>query len=83
MSFAQKKTKPRSACASAQTDQHHFVCCLDGRIPTHAKTRISMLQLVSVAEEAGLNLTWTENPKDTFSHSVVHILFVNILKDNC
>ena len=26
--------------------------------PNHAKTRMSIMQLVSVAEEAGLNFTW-------------------------
>ena len=34
-------TKHRSACASPQSDQHLFICCLDSRIPTDAKTRIS------------------------------------------
>ena len=42
----------KGANQPVQSDQHHFARCLDSRIPTHAKTRISMLQLVSVAEEA-------------------------------
>ena len=45
-----------------------FVCCLDSRISTYAKPRISML-LVFVAKETGLNLSWSEIP-DAFSHGV-------------
>ena len=31
-------------------------------------TKISNLILASVTEQAGLSLTWSETPEDTFSH---------------
>ena len=30
--------------------------------------------LASVAEQAGLSLTWSETPKDMFSHDGAHML---------
>ena len=39
---------------------------LDSRIPILAKSKISSLSLVSVAEQAGLSLTWSETPKTDF-----------------
>ena len=56
-----------------QSDQHFFAHCLDSRIPPHDKTRISMLQLVSVAEETGLKINWAEVQKAHFSYGVAHI----------
>ena len=60
----------RSACTSVQSDQH--LCCPwpDSIIPILAKSKISRLQLVCVAEQAGLSLT---NPKDRFSCDVAHM----------
>ena len=39
---------------------------LDSIIPILAKYKISSLYLVSVAEQAGLILTWSETPKTGF-----------------
>ena len=39
---------------------------LDSIIPILAKSKISRLQLVSVAEQAGLSLTWWQSPKTDF-----------------
>ena len=50
-----------SACTSAQSDQHLFVRCL----------RKPEFQRVSIAEEAGLNLTRSVIPKTHF-HSHTH-----------
>ena len=36
-------------------------------------TKISNLMLASVAEQAGLSLTWSETPEDTFSHDEAHL----------
>ena len=66
MSFANNKGEDQS-----------FVRCLNSRIPTYAKTRISMPQLVHVADEAGLNLTWPEVPKIQFRK---YICFSRVLK---
>ena len=61
----------RSACASAQSDYTFVVCYLDSIIPILAKSTISRLCLVSVAEQAGLSLSWSEsfNPEDRFVFS--------------
>ena len=42
------------------------VHCLDSIIPVLAKSKISRLWLVSVAELAGLSLTWSQTPKTGF-----------------
>ena len=42
------------------------VHCLDSIIPLLAKSKFSRLLLVSVAEQAGLSLTWSGNPKTGF-----------------
>ena len=44
------------------------VRCLDKAISLVSVTKISSLMLASVAEQAGLSLTWSETPEDTFSH---------------
>ena len=36
-------------------------------------TKISNLKLASVAKQAGLSLTWSETPEDTFSHDEAQI----------
>ena len=43
------------------------VHCLDSMICILALSKVSRLYLVSVSEKAGLNLTWSKIPKDTFS----------------
>ena len=55
----------RSACASAQSDQH-LCCSLLSIIPLHSKSKISRLELVAVAEQASLSLTWSETLKTGF-----------------
>ena len=42
------------------------VRCLDSTRPLVVIFEISRLQLVSVAEQAGLNLTWSKIPKTRF-----------------
>ena len=44
------------------------VRCLDSVMSLVSETKISSLMLASVAEQAGLSLTWSETPKDTFCH---------------
>ena len=44
------------------------VRCLDSVMSLVSVTKISSLMLASVAEQAGLSLTWSETPEDTFSH---------------
>ena len=37
-------------------------------------SKVSRFKLVSVAEQAGLNLTWSKIIDDTFSHDVAQII---------
>ena len=37
-----------------------------------ALSQVSRFQLVSVAEQAGLNLTWSKMPEDMFLRDVAH-----------
>ena len=48
------------------------VRCLDSTTPLVVILEISRLHLASVAEQAGLNLTWSKIPEDMFSHDVGH-----------
>ena len=43
-----------------------IVCCLDSIVSILAISIISRLQLVSVAEQAGLSLTWSQTSKTGF-----------------
>ena len=49
------------------------VCCLDSMICILAISKVSRLQIASVAEQAGLNVTWLKIPKDTFSCDVAQL----------
>ena len=49
------------------------VRCLDSVMFLVSVTKISSLVLASVAEQASLSLTWSETPKDTFSHDEAHM----------
>ena len=49
------------------------VHCLYSIISLDSIAEISRLQLVSVAEQAGLCLAWLETPEDTFCHDEAHI----------
>ena len=51
-----EQQRHRSACASMQSVQRLFICLLDSIIS----------RLVSVAEEAGLNIFLSETPKTGF-----------------
>ena len=49
------------------------VRCLDSTICILAISKVSRFELASVAEQAGLNLTWSKTPEDTFSRDVAQI----------
>ena len=49
------------------------VCCLDSMIRILALAKVSRFKLVSVAEQAGLNLTWSKIPEYTFSRDEAHM----------
>ena len=57
------------------TYQTAFVVrCLDNVMSLVSATKISSLPLASVAEQAGLSLTWSETPEDTFCHDEAQFL---------
>ena len=49
--------------------------CLDSIIPLVSIPKISSLWLASVAEQAGLSLTWSQTPEDRFSRDMAHMYF--------
>ena len=53
----------RPACASAQTDQRLCYSLFRITISRHATREISIFQLVSIAEETGLSLAFSEDLK--------------------
>ena len=58
--YADQPAHPRSLIRT------FVVRYLDSIIPILAESKISSLQLVSVAKQAGLSLTWSETPKTGF-----------------
>ena len=52
---------------------------LDSIIYLVSRSEISRFKLVSVAEQAGLNLTWSQTLEDTFSLDVAHIILYSQL----
>ena len=78
-----EQQRRRSACAFAQSDQHLYCSLpLDSMIPILAQSKISRLQLVSVAEQAGLCLPWSQTPKTGFLMTglIYDWVFVKALK---
>ena len=61
-----EQQKRRSACASAHLISAFVVRYLDSMIPLLAIAEISRLQLVSVAEQVGLSLKWSQTPMTGF-----------------
>ena len=61
-----EQQRRRSDCASAQSDQRLCFHCLDSVIPLLAIAKISSFYLVTVAEQVGLSLTWSQTPKTDF-----------------
>ena len=53
-------------CTSMQSDQHLCFRCLESIISILAISKISRLELVSVAEQASLSLTWSQTLKTGF-----------------
>ena len=51
------------------------VRCLDSIMPIVAISKTSRLQLASVAEQAGLSLTWSQTPEDRFSRVEAEVVF--------
>ena len=72
MSYANNKgadqpAHPRSLISA------FVVRCLNSVMSLVLVTQISSLMLASVAEQASFNLTWSETPKDMFSHDEAHM----------
>ena len=54
-----------------------IVHCLDSVMSLVSVIKISNLMLASVAEQAGLSVTWSETPEDTFFYDEAHMLQPN------
>ena len=67
MSYANNKGADQPAHPRSLSSAF-VVRCLDSAMSLVSETKISSLMLASVAELAGLTLTWSETPEDTFSH---------------
>ena len=67
----------RSACASMQSDSAPLLFTTS-IIPILAKSKISRLQFVSVAEQTSLSLIWSETPKTSFP--MTRLIFGNIVE---
>ena len=65
MSYANNKDADQPAYPRSLISTF-IVRCLDSMICILALTKVSRLSGVSVAEQAGLNLTWSKIRKDTF-----------------
>ena len=72
MPYANKKgaNQPAHPCNLISTI---VIRCFDSMICILALSKVSRFQLVSVADQAGLNLTWLKIPKGTFSRDVAQI----------
>ena len=69
----------RSACASGQSDQRLCFRCLASVMSLVSVTKISNLMLASVAEQAGLSLTWSGTPEDAFCRVVARMYYIRLL----
>ena len=67
MSYANNKGADQTAHPRS-LNSAFVVRCLDSIKWLDSIAEISRLELVSVAEQAGLCLAWSETPKDTFCH---------------
>ena len=72
MAYATNKgaDQPAHPCSLIST---FVVRCLGSIICILVLSKVSRLQLVSVAEQVGLNLTWSKIPEDTFSRDVAQL----------
>ena len=73
MSYANNKGADQPAHLHSLISAFVF-CCLDSVMSLVSVSKISSLLLASVAEQASLCLTWSETPKDTFSHDEAHVV---------
>ena len=55
-----------SDCTSAQSDQRLVVRCLNSTMSLVSVFAIQLLSLAYIADQARLNLTWSETPKPGF-----------------
>ena len=60
-------------CGSCEADQRLCFRYMDITIPLLPKSEISCLWPSSVVEQPGLCRTWSETPKDRFSHNEAQI----------
>ena len=64
-------------CGNHKSDQGLCFRQIDSTIPLFSKSEISSLYLSSVAVQPGLCRTWSETPKDRFSHNETHFFVLS------
>ena len=69
-----EQQRRRSACASAQSDQHLSCSFFDSMICILAIFEVWVFLLASATEQPGLNLTWSKISEDTFSRDVAQVV---------
>ena len=69
--YEQQRCRP--AYADAQSDQRLCYSLLKSFISIFATSKISILYLVSVTEQAVLSMTLLKNPEDRFSRYKAHM----------
>ena len=72
-----EQQRRRSACASAQSDQHLYCLLLRYYNISDSIAEISRLYLASVAAQVGLRLAWSKTPEDMFCHVEAHFSLVS------
>ena len=72
MSYANNKSADQPAHPRSLIGAF-VVRCLGSVMSLVSLTKLSSLMLVSVAEQAGLSLTWSDTPEDMFSHDKAHL----------
>ena len=75
MPYANNKgaDQPAHSCSLIST---FVVRCLDSMLCILALCKVSRFLLVSVAEQAGLSLTWSKIPEDTISRDVAQMVWI-------
>ena len=79
--FAYASIKGADQLAHPRSQISAFIIhCLDGIIPLVSVSKISSLYLASVAAQASLSLTWSENPKMGFL--MIRLIWCTVYSDH-
>ena len=77
--YACRQQRHRPACSSAQSDQCLYLRFLQSMVSKLTSYIVLPLQLVSITEQLGLSMTWSETLKDMFSRVEAHMIKQGLL----